>query len=307
MTRQETAAHGRHQAEVTIATWRGRVDEGAVAFARTVSAVACPAGPARARSLLWATSRLAAWGLSVGLELAPEVLLAPSVIERYVAVGMASVSASSRRTMRANLRFVARRAAPALGHPPSPPALARSRAKAPYTDAEIAAYFTLAGAQPTPGRRARLEGLLCLGLGAGLEGAELRGIAGACVVARSGGVVVEVGGRRARTVPVVVRYQAMLLASATFAGEGFICGGTSPGRKNVTSNLVGKLAGGADLPRLDVGRLRATWLAGHLERLGLVALLHAAGVVCSQRLGDLAAHIDPPDEAAMVELLGASL
>ncbi|MGI9120209.1 MAG: hypothetical protein ACR2G7_08845 [Acidimicrobiales bacterium] len=66
------------------------------------------------------------------------------------------------------------------------------------------------------------------------------------------------------------------------------------------------LAGGADLDRLDVGRLRATWLAGHLERLGLVALLRAAGIVCSQRLGDLAACVDPPDEATMVEILGAS-
>jgi hypothetical protein len=104
---------------------------------------------------------------------------------------------------------------------------------------------------------------------------------------------------------VLARYQAMLVSSATFAGEGFICGGISPTRKNLTSNLLDTLAGGSDLARLDVGRLRSTWLAEHLERLGLVALLGAAGITCSQRLGDLAARVDPPDETTMVEILGA--
>jgi hypothetical protein len=105
-------------------------------------------------------------------------------------------------------------------------------------------------------------------------------------------------------VPVLARYQAPLSVSAVFAGDGFICGGISPGRKNLTDHLVGKLSGGADLGRLDVGRLRATWLAGHLERLGLRALFAAAGICCSQRLGDLARGLPVPDEATLVALLG---
>lgn len=289
-----------------IAAWHGNgVSFEAMAFARAAVAAADPRGPARARALLWSCSRLAAWGAGVGLELVAEVLLHPSVIERFVTVGMPRASDSARRTARTNLRFVARRAAPQLAHPPPAPPLARSRAKAPYGPAEVAAYFALAGAQPTLARRARLQGLLCLGLGAGLERAELRHITGRHVIARSGGVVVVVEGPRARAVPVLVRYQPRLVASAAFAGEGFICGGSSPTRKNLTASLVGRIAGGADLEPLDVGRLRATWLAEHLERLGLVALLDAAGVVCSQRLGDLARHLARLDEAAVVETLGA--
>lgn len=199
---------------------------------------------------------------------------------------------------------MARRAAPGLPHPPAPAGLRRNRAKAPYAPAQVAAWFALAAAQPTEARRQRLCGLLCLGLGAGLERAELRGVTGRHVVARSGGVLVEVVGTRARAVPVLARYQERLLASAGFAGDGFVCGGVSPSRKNVTANLVGKLAGGADLGRLDVGRLRATWLAHHLEAMGLVALFAAAGVTCSQRIGDLAGQLQVPDEATLVGLLG---
>lgn len=289
----------------TIAAWVARgVDEKAMAFARTVVSAAEPAGPARARSLLWACSRLAAWGTAVGLEARPRVLLASSSIERFVVVGMAASSAAARRTTRTNLRFVAHRVVPELVGA-SPPPLARSRAKAPYSSGEVAAYFALAATQPTPGRRSRLEGLLCLGLGAGLERGELRAVTGASVVVRSGGVVVEVGGARARAVPVLAPYQEMLLASARRAGSGNICGGTSPTAKNLTSNLLDHLAGGEDLERLDVGRLRGTWLATHLARLGLVGLLQGAGITCSQRLGDLATHLGPVSEEDLVELLGA--
>lgn len=289
-----------------IAGWRARgVSDEAAAFARGAVAATHPCGAARARSLLWACSRMGAWAAGVGLNLSSEVVFHPSVIERYVMVGMALASESARRTARANLRFVARRTGPALAQPPEPIRLSRSRAKAPYAPAEIDAFFALAAAQPTEARRWRLVGLLCLGLGAGLAGGELRAVSGRHVIERSGGVVVVVEGRRARAVPVLERYQAGLVASAAFAGEGFICGGTSPTRKNLTSNLVASIVGGTDLPRLEVPRLRATWLAGHLERLGLAALLAAAGVVCSQRLGDLAAHMAPYDEEHLVALLGA--
>lgn len=288
-----------------IAAWRARgVGPEAAAFARTVVGAASPATAVRARSLLWACSRLAAWGTSVGLDARPEVLLHPSVIERYVIVGMASCSEPARRTARANLRFVARRAAPTLCHPPLPRSFRRSGAKAPYSPEAVAAWLALAAAQPTAARRHCFGGLLCLGLGAGLEGGELRGVRGSDVVCRSGGVVVDVGGRRARVVPVAAPYQAMLVASAAFVGDGFICGGVSPTRKNLTTDLLSRVSGGTDLGRLDVGRLRSTWLAAHLVELGLAALFQAAGVVCSQRLGDLARQLPPSDEATLVAVLG---
>ena len=105
--------------------------------------------------------------------------------------------------------------------------------------------------------------------------------------------MVTVRGARPRTVPVLARYHGPLLAAARFAGTGLICGGTDPGRRNLTNPLISALDGGGGLPRLDTSRLRATWLADCAEMLGLATFMHAAGISCSQRLGDLVAGLEP--------------
>ncbi|MGH3163510.1 MAG: hypothetical protein ACRDPF_09345, partial [Streptosporangiaceae bacterium] len=140
---------------------------------------------------------------------------------------------------------------------------------------------------------------------AGLIRSDLHAVRGTDVIARSGGVLVQVRGARPRTVPVLARYHEPLLASARFAGTGLVTGGTDPGRRNLTNPLIRSLAGGTGLPRLDTSRLRATWLAEAAQLLGLATFMHAAGITCSQRLGDLLATLEPADEATAVALLGA--
>lgn len=105
--------------------------------------------------------------------------------------------------------------------------------------------------------------------------------------------------------PVLSRYHDRLSAAAAFAGERLVIGGTSTSRRNVTTPLTASLAGGDDLPRLTVARLRSTWLAEAAARIGLRAFMDAAGITCSQRLGDLVAHLAPPDEETVLALLGA--
>ena len=97
-----------------------------------------------------------------------------------------------------------------------------------------------------------------------------------------------------------------MLASAAFAGTGLVTGGRDPGRRNVTTPLLRALDGGTGLPRLDTSRLRATWLADCAQFLGLATFMHAAGITCSQRLGDLLAALAPGSEAEAVALLGAT-
>jgi integrase len=276
--------------------------EGA-AFARDVIAKAQPVGRERAKNLLWAAGKLADWATGLGLEAVPEVLLHPSTAERFTrcAPGLSPVA---RRTLRTNLRFTGRRVVPQF-YPQDAP-LPRERAKEPYRPAEIAGFLALADAQPTAERRMRAAGLVCLGAGAGLIRGDLRDARGADVACRSGGVVVTVRGPRPRTVPVLARYHARLLAAAESAGAGLICGGADPGRRNLTNQLVSALDGGGGLPRLDTSRLRATWLADCGELLGLATFMAAAGISCSQRLGDLAAGLEPAGEAEAVRLLGAA-
>jgi integrase len=274
----------------------------AAAFARTVVAGCGPLGRDRAKNLLWAAGKLAAWAIPLGLEPVPQVLLHPSVIERFAAHSP-GLSATARRTLRTSLRFIARNVVPHLDPADAP--LPRQRAKAPYTPAEIDGYLALADAQPTPARRARAAGLVCLGAGAGLIRSDLRNVRGTDVVRRSGGLVVQVrGGRAPRAVPVLARYHAPLTSAAAFAGEAFLTGGTEPERGNITNPLIRSLAGGTGLPPLDTSRLRATWLAEVAQILGLATFLHAAGITCCQHLGDITAGLDPGSEADAIALLG---
>jgi hypothetical protein len=134
----------------------------------------------------------------------------------------------------------------------------------------------------------------------------LRDVHGTDVITRSGGVIVQVRGVRERTVPVLPRYREPLLAAAASAGDGLVLCGADPGRRNLTNPLVNALDGGGGLPRLDTSRLRATWLRDCAVLLGLATFMHAAGITCSQRLGDLIAGLEPAGEAAAVALLGAS-
>jgi len=292
--------------EVAACTGRWRpssVPPPAAAFARQVVAATAPAGRERAKNLLWAAGKLADWALPLGLEPAPGVLLHPSTVERFTRCAP-GLSASARRTLRTNLRFTGRRVVPRL-YPADLP-LPRDRAKQPYSPAEISGFLALAAAQPTAGRRARATGLACLGAGAGLVRADLRGARGSDVACRSGGVVVTVRGARARTVPVLARYHGPLLAAAAFAGDGLVCGGAENGRRNLTNRLAASLDGGGGLPRPGTSRLRATWLAGCGELLGLATFMRAAGISCSQRLGDIVAGLEPAGEEAAVRLLGAA-
>ena len=152
----------------------------------------------------------------------------------------------------------------------------------------------------------RAAGLVCLGAGAGLIRGDLRDARGSDVACRSGGMVVTVRGARPRAVPVLARYHARLLAAARFAGTGLICGGTDPGRRNLTNPLLRALDGGSGLPRLDTSGCAPPGWPTVAGLLGLATFMHAAGISCSQRLGDLVAGLEPAGEAEAVRLLGAA-
>ena len=130
----------------------------------------------------------------------------------------------------------------------------------------------------------RAAGLVCLGAGAGLIRGDLRDVRGTDVACRSGGVVVTVRGARPRTVPVLARYHARLLAAARFAGTGLICGGIDPGPpehhepadqragRRHRAAAAGHLPAAGDL----AGRLRGAARAGHVHARGRDQLLPAA-------------------------------
>ena len=106
--------------------------------------------------------------------------------------------------------------------------------------------------------------------------------------------------------PVAARFQAPLEEAARFAGRGFLLGGREPGRRNLSAALGAALCADAGLARLEPGRLRSTWLCECAQLVGLRAFMEAAGLRCSQRLGDLVAELPEAGEETAVELLGGA-
>ena len=142
----------------------------------------------------------------------PEVLLHPSVIERFAALRAGAVRRGAAHAAHQ----------PAVHRPPGGPAagtrrMCRCRGSGPRSPTArrrspgISRWRT--PSPPLP-RRMRAAGLVCLGAGAGLIRADLRAVRGTDVICRSGGVIVAVRGARPRAVPVLSRYHGRLLAAA---------------------------------------------------------------------------------------------
>jgi hypothetical protein len=270
-------------------------------FAREVTVVARPSSKQRAKAFLFALSKIGSFASDVGSDLVAEVVLEPYFIDRFLLVATSGMAPGTVRTLKSNLEAISRRVIVQSG-PPRVEA-PRHHAKSPYGPGEVEAYLANALAQPTESRRMRLSGLIALGAGAGLTGSDMRLVRGNAVVACSGGLVVVVNsGSHPRRVPVLSRYHGVLADASAYAGDdGFVVGGRMIERRNVTSPVVRSTAGGPG--NLDIGRLRSTWLAECAERIGLQGFMAAAGMNCSQRLGDIVGTLAEMGEEQIVEML----
>jgi hypothetical protein len=152
----------------------------------------------------------------------------------------------------------------------------------------------------------RAAGLVCLGAGAGLIRGDLRDARGADVIARSGGVVVTVRGARPRAVPVLAPLPCPAAGRSPVRRDRADLRRSRSGPPEPDQPAGGRARWRGRPAPLDTSRLRATWLAGCAEPLGLATFMAAAGISCSQRLGDLVAGLEPAGEAEAVRLLGAA-
>ncbi|MHB1775732.1 MAG: hypothetical protein ACYCU7_07080 [Acidimicrobiales bacterium] len=99
-------------------------------------------------------------------------------------------------------------------------------------------------------------------------------------------------------------YAPHLLCLAREAGDEPIIGGVKPDRRSVTTGLLGRVEGGADLPQLEPARLRSTWIATHLRAgVRIDVLMEAAGLSGPATLADLARYLDASDPATANALL----
>jgi hypothetical protein len=111
-----------------LETWAPRGAEAGASFARVLVASLELTSWARARSLLWAATRLGAFALARGIEPEADVVLRLGFIERFLAEGTPTWSSAARRTGRSNLYFLAEQR---FCQGPRPVPLSRERAKPP--------------------------------------------------------------------------------------------------------------------------------------------------------------------------------
>jgi len=239
-------------------------------------------------------------------------LLVAGVVEAYLP--SAPGSPGSRATQRAVLR----RALRSLDASAPAAKLAYQPVSAPYTPAQCARFVALARHQPTLGRKRNMAFLVGLGLGAGLDGRDLKTVGRDHVVevrvdATTFLMVTVTGGRRPRTVPVRAGYDALVregleLHDRCGRGPRAVLLGVDTTRDHVTSPVTER-AVHADVTRsvdIEASRLRNTWLvAAMCANVPLADLLRAAGLRSARTIGDLLPYCPDADPAVIAAALAA--
>jgi hypothetical protein len=174
------------------------------------------------------------------------------------------------------------------------------RVPPPYPPDQAQRYVQSIAAQPTPRLRRSLASILYLGLGCGLDTRDLGWVRGTDVHRDDNGVhATVIGGARPRTVTALAAYECRIEALADGDAERLLIGGRfKPYRNNVTSDPLSRMIVDETLPKLVVGRLRSTWLLGHLNRrTPLPLLMEQAGLKTVRPLEDLLEFADPFDDS----------
>ena len=235
--------------------------------------------------LMAAASRLAAWAVQEHLPRDAAAIFSEPTIERYVS--QLDASDKSKATVRSRLRRLAvdrtHSLVPKIGH--------RS-VRPPYTPTELVGLWRLAGSQPTALRRRRLQALICCCAGAGCRSSDLRHVFNTSVVDHpEDPICLDIGGDNPRRVPVLAGFDRVLVEVAA-ATDGLLVG-PSAGNKNLIPSLTGSIVGGEDLPRLEVARLRATWMVCLMSAWVPVAtIMQLAGVKTMRVFEDLLPYCD---------------
>lgn len=229
--------------------------------------------------------RIVEWSLDEGMALDIDVILDPDTVERFTQVGMRGVrSAGTYRSVLRSLGPLLTTTAP--WSPPTKPVNRRGIAP-PYTPSQIAMLRNDVRHQASEERRRAGRALLALGLGAGLDGRWSTKVRAADLIQTETALVVKVGDPASRSVPVLAAWESELETLAALAGDEPLVGPTRKG-KNAANAYTSMVQVSDNTPRLNAGRLRATWLVHHIAAgTRLPELAHAAGLVTVTVLSDL--------------------
>jgi hypothetical protein len=266
-------------------------------FVSTSVEQATPHTVTTAMTLMTIVTQLVVWTDRLGLPVEASVVFHPGTIDRFAVEGCAHLRPGTQQNYRTWLRDVGQVLCPDL-YPPRQLVLPRSDPLVPYSPSDVTALLAWSRGLPSERYRHNSSVLLAFGFGAGLTSQEISRLVGTDVTIDDDGVMVTVIGPKARRVPVLERFEHQVESLASEAGSGPIF---LPERRGITKrqipNFIARCPRG-DGPRLNMNRLRATWIVHHLSAgTQLGALADAAGVDPSQlvRYQPYALALDPAE------------
>lgn len=236
-----------------------------------------------------------AWAIRHGYACDLPSLLNSQAIEDYIRRGCRHISSGSRTSYRSDLRSVCRSAGSELDRSHNFNRIAARNVRAPYTLAEQQQLLTTINYQPRYENRNRLQVALALGLGAGIDSADLLEVRAGDIRDHQGdGIEVAVRGNIPRRVWLLHDFEDMIRMGLHGMGpRTYVVTGTSKVNKNSVNKLYSQVVHtGRNAPKIEQARLRNTWLIRLLQApLPLALVMQAAGLKSGRTLADLVTYV----------------
>lgn len=246
------------------------------------------------------------WRHSRQLDVTLSEAFTQNAIDTFCEHGLDGKEPSTRNTYRTRLtpiavaldpNAIARPAYSTRGHQPIKPC---------YTAAEERAIRRAVVAHPDGVTGRKLAAVVALAAGAGLDTTDMRYLERGHIHIETTGITIDVPGNRPRLTVVRSVYDDMLIAGIEGLSPNQMVFGTKANRRNVLGNVFANAVVFDDTPPIDVSRLRATWLAAHMQAaVPIQIILTAAGLKSARALVDLLPYL-PDDESSTSILRGVA-
>jgi hypothetical protein len=267
-----------------------RIAEAVTAFVAGTLAHSTLSGEERKRKHATHLKYLALYGVERNLPLSAEGLLTTEVIDSYIRQLDASDTLRAQR--RTRLLNLATHVNPGPTTPARLAPIGYIANKPAYTPDEAVVIRRLALEQPTARRGRNLAAVVGVTAGCGGTSPDLRHLRTSQVRRTPTGIYVTFTDP-ARTVVCRAFWEPVLDRAMVDADPGGLFYGEREDRRNRGARAVSN-AELLDEPRIEVARLRATWLADLMtDPVPLAVILKASGLKTARTLAELMPHLDP--------------
>ena len=241
------------------------------------------------------TGRFVAWTRRAGYDPEIDAILRGDVIDESLRNALVDAPASTRATVRANLRRLATTVSLSPEAPAPRLSIGHWDVKAPYVASEVAWIWRQIELERDDRQRRRLQTTVSLGLGAGLDTRDIKEMTRSHINdLGEEGIRVDVPGDRPRQVWLRRDYEPMLRSGISRLTKNEHVLGRQNMHKDAVTDLYGRIQPVGKGPRIQQGRLRNTWIATLMtEPIALRTVLAAAGLSGARTLTDLARFIEP--------------